>query len=259
MVAAASEAPSRPYLGPLLGIVFDLDGTLVESAHDFLRMRRETIRIAERHGVMPGHLSIHDPIPRLMENALSELTLGGVPEGNRFRFEAEVNEAIDAIELEALPRTTAREGARELLTDLSARGYRLGILTRSSESFCRAALDRTQLREFFPSLRTRGSPGPSKPSPEALLLLLHEMQVPIDRAVFIGDHPMDAQCAVRARVKFLGIRPMSSDEPDAASRLLAAGAIAVGEDLEEIGHLVGVDPAVAAPPRSPRGSRPTRG
>jgi HAD superfamily hydrolase (TIGR01549 family) len=256
-----AEEPPRPYLGPLLGIVFDLDGTLVESAHDFLRMRRETIRIAERHGVMPGHLTIRDPIPKLVEQAISELALGGVPEGQRFRFEAEVNDSIDAIELEALPRTRAREGARALLSNLSGRGFRLGLLTRSSETFCRAALDRTQLKEFFPTLRTRGSPGPAKPSPEALLLLLHEMEVPIDRAVFIGDHPLDAECATRARVKFLGVVPEDGalPSPDAASRLSAAGAVAVGRDLVEIGHLLGSDPPAPAPPRAVRGTRPRRG
>jgi phosphoglycolate phosphatase len=226
-------------LGPLLGVVFDLDGTLVTSGHDFPRMRREVIRIAERHGVMPGHLSVRDTIPRTMELAVSELALGGIPEGDRFRFEAEVNQAIDAIELEALPKTVAREGAAPLLRALTDKGYRLAVLTRSSERFCRQALVRTGLFDFFPDLRTRSSPGPPKPSPEALLLLLKQMEVAPDRAMFIGDHPLDAECATRARVRFIGV--LESGAPaDTADRLKRGGAIAVVPDLPALRRLLGI-------------------
>ncbi|HEV2428934.1 MAG TPA: HAD family hydrolase, partial [Thermoplasmata archaeon] len=124
---AVDPAPDL-FLGPLLGVVFDLDGTLVDSAHDFARMRQEVIRAAERHGVVPGHLSVREPIPKILDAALSELSLVGVPEGERFRFEAEANDAIDRIELEALDRTTVRPGAIPLLTALSGEGYRLGLL-----------------------------------------------------------------------------------------------------------------------------------
>ncbi len=246
---ALADAPSI-YLGPLLGVVFDLDGTLVDSAHDFLHMRREVIRIAEARGVTPGHLSVHDPVPKILEAALSEMGIGGVPEGDRYRFESEVNEAIDRIELEALPRTKARPGAIPLLKALTARGYRLAILTRSSEVFCRAALQRTGLKEFFPNLRTRSSPGPAKPSPESLLLLLKDMGVALDRAVFVGDHPFDGECATRARVRFLGITPSGGAPGDLEERLRKAGAISVAKDLGGIGTLLGVGEAATAAMRA---------
>jgi phosphoglycolate phosphatase len=237
-------------LGPLFGVVFDLDGTLVVSGHDFPRMRKEVVRIAERHGVMPGHLSVRDTIPRIQELAISELALGGAPETERFRFEAEVNQAIDAIELEALPKTVARDGAASLLRALAEKGYRLAVLTRSSEPFCRQALSRTGLATFFPDLRTRSSPGPPKPSPEALLLLLKQMEVPLDRALFVGDHPLDAECARRARVRFLGVlEPNGSEE--SAQKLRTAGALAVVPDLPALGRALGV-----APPRSPGAAAP---
>ncbi|HKS59255.1 MAG TPA: HAD family hydrolase, partial [Thermoplasmata archaeon] len=166
------------FLEPLLGIVFDLDGTLVESQHDFGRMRKTVIDLAQRHGVVPGHLSVTDPIPTLMEAAREELGRGPGGEGSVYKFEVEANRAIDAQELEALPRTRARIGAEPLLKALTTKGFRLGILTRSSEHFCRAALHQTRLLPYFPTLRTRSSPGPAKPSPEALRLLLDEMGVP---------------------------------------------------------------------------------
>ena len=237
------------FLEPLLGVVFDLDGTLVLSHHDFGRMRAEVIRLAEHYGVAPGHLSVQDPIHRIVETAREELRTSGAPDGSIYRFEAEYHQRIDAIELEALPRTVARPGAAEVLKALSSRGFRLGLLTRSSERFARVALRQTGLEPYFAYLRSRSAPGPAKPSPESLLLLLHEMGVPIDRALFVGDHLIDAETATRARVRFYAILPDPS-EPTAVSmtedRFLAAGASAIARDLTELRrHL-----EVAAPPAS---------
>jgi HAD superfamily hydrolase (TIGR01549 family) len=237
------------FLEPLLGIVFDLDGTLVLSHHDFGRMRAEVIRLAELSGVPSGRLSVQDPIHRLVETAREELRNSGAPDGVFYRFEAEYQRRIDAIELEALPRTVARDGAANLLKILNGRGFRLGVLTRSSEEFARKALVQAGLDSYFDYLRSRSSPGPAKPSPEALLLLLKEMGVPLDRALFVGDHLLDAECATRARVRFYAVLPDPSEStattmsPD---RLLAAGASAVARNLSELARQLNVATAPAS-------------
>jgi len=237
------------FLEPLLGVVFDLDGTLVLSHHDFGRMRSEVIRIAERYGVTPGHLSVQEPIHRIVEDAREELRTSGAADGVLYRFEADYQKAIDAIELEALPHTVARSGASELLTTLSDRGFRLGLLTRSSETFCRQALLRTQLASYFAYLRSRSAAGPAKPSPEALLLLLKDMEIPIDRALYVGDHLLDAECARRARVRFYAVMPDPSEAEATHStmsedRFLAAGASAIAKNLPELrSHLMVASPS----------------
>ncbi|MGA8711103.1 MAG: HAD family hydrolase [Thermoplasmata archaeon] len=241
---------SQPkFLEPLLGIVFDLDGTLVLSHHDFGRMRAEVIHIAEHYGVPPGHLSVQDPIHRIVEAAREELRNSGAPDGIYYRFEAEYQKKIDTIELEALPRTVARPGAKELLKILSLKGFRIGLLTRSSEIFARQSLIRTELAPYFDYLRSRSTAGPAKPSPEALLLLLKEMGVPIDRALFVGDHLLDAECARAAHVRFYALMPDPSEAANTHStmtedRFLAAGASAIAKDLPELAHQL----TIAMPP-----------
>lgn len=237
------------FLEPLLGVVFDLDGTLVLSHHDFGRMRAEVIRIAQQHGIPPGHLSVKDPIHRIVEMVRDEFRTSGAPDGTVYRFEAEYQRRIDAIELEALPRTVPRPGAPELLTALTARGFRLGVLTRASETFARRALLQTKLDSYFPYLRSRSAPGPTKPSPEALLLLLREMGVPLDRALYVGDHLIDVECATRARVRFYALLPDPTESAATAmtvDRFLAAGASAIAHDLPELArHLAAAAPRAA--------------
>ena len=241
--------PEPHFLEPLLGIVFDLDGTLVLSHHDFQRMRREVIQLAERSGVAAGRLSVDDPIHKIVEATRDELRNNGAPDGVFYRFEAEYHRRVDAIELEALPRTTARPGSSELLQTLSSRGFRLGLLTRSSEEFARRALVQTSLDPYFRYLRTRSTPGPAKPSPEALLFLLREMEVPLDRALYIGDHLLDAECATRARVRFYAVLPDPTELSGAtmnAERFLAAGASAIARDLPELTRQLNVATAPAS-------------
>ncbi len=151
--------------------------------------------------------------------------------------------------MEALPRTIVRPGADAMLASLEKRGFRLGILTRSSEAFARAALVRTGLAAHFPYLRSRSSPGPAKPSPEALLLLLQEMGVPLERALYVGDHLLDAECAVAARVRFYGILADPTEKSDAGAtgeRFRAAGASAVARDLRELALYLTAAPAAPA-------------
>lgn len=247
-----TRVPEPRFLEPVLGIVFDLDGTLVISRHDFGRMRHEVIRLAERYGVAPGRLSPQEPLHRILDSARTEIHATGSADTLIARFEAEFHTLIDGIEMQALDRTTARRGAASLLHGLRERGYRLGLLTRSSEPFARAALARTELATYFPFLRTRSAPGPAKPSPEALLYLLSEMGVPIERALFVGDHLIDAECATRAGVRFYAILPDPAETSTmTVDRFLAAGASAIATDLPDLARQLQVATAPEDPPRRP--------
>jgi HAD superfamily hydrolase (TIGR01549 family) len=233
-----------PYLEPLLGVVFDLDGTLITSRHDFPRMRRTVAEVAESFGVPHGVVGPGETVHATMTSAHNALLALRATEGTIYKFEAEANRRIDEIEMEALPTVAARPGAAELLKELKQRDFRLGLLTRSSEAFSRASLARTGLAPYFPILRTRSTPGPAKPSPEALQLLLREMGVPPHRAVVVGDHPMDGETARGARVRFYGLLAEAPVPPNSPTleRLRTAGATAVARNLAELARQMGLPP-----------------
>jgi phosphoglycolate phosphatase-like HAD superfamily hydrolase len=75
------------------------------------------------------------------------------------------------------------------------------------------------------------------------------MEVPIDRALYVGDHLLDAECARRARVRFYAVMPDPSEAEATHStmsedRFLAAGASAIAQDLPELTRQL----TIASPP-----------
>jgi HAD superfamily hydrolase (TIGR01549 family) len=203
---AGRLSPTNPRYHPsYLGVVFDLDGTLADTRHDYHAMRLAVKNLAEKAGVPYGELHTTMTLPQMISYAEERLHQLGASEGIRLRLEADIDRALEALELKSLPSAVLVPGAKETLERLHRDGFRLGLLTRSSERYVQPLLHRLGIRDFFRSVRTRTDPGPAKPDPAALLALLKSMSVTTDRAVFVGDNALDLECAVGARVNFIGL------------------------------------------------------
>jgi HAD superfamily hydrolase (TIGR01509 family) len=154
--------------------IFDMDGTLTVSIHDFDGIKR-----------MLGL-----PLDRPILEALNDLPADRA---------AQLHQQLDALELDIAHRATAQVGARELLTKLRSRGDRIGILTRNSKPNAQATLAACGLAEFFPtaSILSRHC-CPPKPSPEGIWQLLSSWSASPDRSVMVGDYLFDLEAGRRA-------------------------------------------------------------
>lgn len=222
------------YHKPYMAIIFDLDGTVVDSALDFHAMRKAVVEVAQRSGVPPGELHTTETVPRLMEHAMQKLRQMTGSENLGLRFEAEANRRLDEIEMAALPQVKPVPGAKEVLTSLHTSGYRLGILTRSCEGFAKTSLHNTGVLPLFQKIRTRNDSGPLKPNPESLLVLLKDMGVAKDRALLVGDGAMDLECAKAAGVDFVGMIHPGEKAPELEQALKQKGAFRVFHTFPEL-------------------------
>jgi phosphoglycolate phosphatase len=176
----------QPLFAGIRAILFDLDGTLVESCIDFDEMKRRVLALAAQYGVDATPWSAW---PTLEIVAHTVRALGGNGAGDAARFASCANQAIIAVEMDAAADAAPAPGVPEMLRALDAQGYAVGIVTRN----CRAAVERALARVplMCRVLLTRDDVAHVKPDPRHLTDALEAMAMSGQRALMCGDHPMD--------------------------------------------------------------------
>lgn len=211
-----------PYL-----ILFDCDGTLMDSQHAIVRAMRQAFGInglpapdTESVSKVIG-LSLHEALRQLSDRAdLHEKIMADY----RICYRA----AEDQVEL--------YPAVRETLEELKRRGYWLGLVTGKSKAGLLRVLDAKGLREMFYVMRTADC-CLSKPHPAMVTECMQEMGVTARQTGVVGDAIFDIQMATAAGVASFGVAyGVSSSE---ALRL--AGASAVAESFPD---LLGYFPAL---------------
>jgi len=148
------------------GIVFDMDGTLVDSQLDFDAMRRE----------------MELPAGRPILEALSRL-----PPQQVARCQA----ILDRHEREGHARATLLPGVAELFAELVRRQIRVSIATRNSRAITVATLEKLRLTVDFALTR---DDGPVKPDPWPVRHACERWELLADEVVVIGDYKFDIDC-----------------------------------------------------------------
>lgn len=208
-------------------VIFDLDDTLVASTVDYAKFKRLVIDRIVRDGEPRGSYDPGELIVTIIARYEASMRSKGLPEAQVRDKVAELDRIMDAVELERVSETTRIAGALEVLSLLKARGVKVGILTRGCEQYARAALERAGLSHLVDEVECRNSKTKPKPSPESYQKLAKALGVRPEETVFVGDHPMDAQCAANAGAPFVGV--MTGDVPE--EELLDSGSVAVFRDV----------------------------
>jgi HAD superfamily hydrolase (TIGR01509 family) len=147
------------------GVVFDLDGTLVDTGLDFDAMRREM-------DLPPGQ-----PILETLATL------------DRDRA-ARCREILVEHERQGVERAVAFPGVRSFLERLRRRGLQAAVLTRNSRQAAQAVLSRLTLAEFFSHVITRDD-GPVKPDPWAIHHVCAAWRVSPAETAIVGDFVFD--------------------------------------------------------------------
>ena len=176
----------------LRAVLFDLDGTLVETHIDFLAMTHAMEELTRAAGV-PEEVTAGKDILSLVEAAAEDVTTrGGDGPALRRRAFAQLEE----MEVEGCASPVLPAGTRELLTGLLEQGVKVGIVTRNCRRVSAGLLARFALPHHL--LLTRDDIARTKPNPEHLWEALRLLGEPPHASAMVGDHWMDIQAGVRA-------------------------------------------------------------
>jgi len=189
----------------LRGVVFDLDDTLILSTVDYERFKTLIIERIASKGDDPSQYSPNEGIVGLIDKFAERMRSRGWSETQVTASLEEFEEIMNGVELERVHDTGELAGAREVLEYLRSRDVRVGILTRGCQEYAEEALRLTGLREFVQAIECRNTRMPAKPRPEPYWHLVEQLGLRPEQTIFVGDHFIDATCAERAGVPFIGV------------------------------------------------------
>jgi pyrophosphatase PpaX len=202
-------------------VLFDLDGTLIDSGAMILASFRHATRtVLEREipdeelAALVGGMNIHEQMRTLDPARVDELV----------RTYREHNEPLHA-DLQAFP------GVEDLLAKLSAQGRKLAVVTSKRRRTVDLAFAVLPIERFFDVVVTSGDTERHKPHPEPVLYALERLAADGARAAFVGDSPFDVRAGKAAGVFTVGVSwgGLHSEE-----RLLEAGADVIVHSPEEL-------------------------
>lgn len=182
-------------------VLFDLDGTLVETNIDFPLMKRTVVALAAEEGVETDGLDGMD-ILAAVEEAAGRLRARGACAGS-VRYREQAFAALEEIELRHARQTREIPFARELVCRLRERGIRVGVVTRNCRRASEMSLEIVRIRPDV--MVCREDAREHKPHPEQLHLALDALGVRAERSIMVGDHLMDISSGQAAGSKTIGI------------------------------------------------------
>ncbi len=183
---------------PIAAVVFDLDGTLIDSSADIARSTNFTL---ERHGLPLRSLDeirgfIGDGARTLLARAagLPEQAPGLDPLAQTFLAHYGQNPIVE---------TRLFDGVRELFARL--RPLPLCLCTNKPRQPTLAVLEGLGVREAFRVILCGDDLREKKPDPELLRHIAAQLELDVSALVMVGDGPQDIECARAAGARSVGV------------------------------------------------------
>ena len=222
---------SKIALTPPRAVVFDLDGTLVDTAPDIIAALNALLAEQGRpslHAAAVRQL-IGDGAQKLVERGFAA-TGGPAPQalaGLSRRF-------LELYEPRVARLSRPFPGVRETLGQLADAGLRLGVCTNKSSRVTRRLLDDLALSGYFAAIAGGDVPA-RKPDPKHVLGVLDALGATPETALMVGDSANDVRAARAAGVRIAVVSFGYTTVPAAE-----LGADALIDRFEQLAALVGL-------------------
>jgi phosphoglycolate phosphatase len=181
-------------------IIFDLDGTLIDSSRDL--------------AVSTNATRAHFGLPPLSQETVNSYVGNGAAVLVRRAMGADASEERVAEALSffmryyrehSLEHTKLYPGVRESIEQLAATGRKLAVLTNKPEKISGDILDGLAVRQLFFRIVGGNTFSEKKPNPVGLLAIATEADVSVDRTLMVGDSSVDVQTARNAGARSCGV------------------------------------------------------
>jgi len=196
-------------------LIFDLDGTLIDSKQDIV----DSVNVARRRmGLAPLDVEtvasyVGNGAPVLMRRAMG-------PDASEEAIAESLRHFLEYYHENPLVHTTLYPGVREALDELHRAGKSLAVLTNKPETISHQIVDDLGLKDHFFRVYGGDSFPEKKPHPMAIQKLMEESGIPAKATVMVGDSYVDMRTARNAGVLACGVsygfqpESLEKDPPD---------------------------------------------
>ena len=183
-------------------LIFDLDGTLVDSVPDLTRALNRVLGERGYQKLTPAEVApmVGDGVPALVERGFAARG------GSLAEAKDALPRYIAVYEAHATDLTRPYPGVPETLAALRRRGYRTAVCTNKLQQASETVLAGLGLAALFDAVAGGDRYRVKKPDRGHLLGLIAELGGTADRAVMIGDSENDAAAAHAAAVPLVLMR-----------------------------------------------------
>ena len=205
------------------GVLFDVDGTLVDTTYLHATCWSEALR---QHG---HHVTMAD-IHHLIGMASDDLLTGLLGEDRDHQADDALTDAHLTLYRQWWGRLVPLPGAADLLRACSDRGLDVVLASSASEEELAALTSAIDADDAITEATSSADADAGKPAPDILQAALEQSGLAADRVAFVGDAVWDGEAAKRAGVTFVGLTCGGTPE----SALREAGAIEIWRDPAEL-------------------------
>ena len=203
---------------PDRAVIFDLDGTLVDTAPDLMRATNFVLT-----GIGRRELAVEEVRSFVGHGARALLTrglaaTGGLPDA--YDVEVDYQRFVDFYAANIAHGSTPFPGLVRLLERLKDEGFGLGVCTNKLEGLSVQLLDALDLSRFFGSVVGPDTLGIAKPDPKPFFEAVKRLNLDSPRALMVGDSETDILTARNAGVPVIAVpfgytpRPVAEFGPD---------------------------------------------
>ena len=182
------------------GIIFDLDGTLLNSLVD--------IADAVNFVLKKNQFPIHDfkAYKQFIGNGLEVLSRKSLPQNiSDEEFANYFYEIKESYQLRQNTRTAPYDGIVELLEELNKQSVKISILSNKPHEFVEPTVKRYFSKIKFEILLGSRSDVPRKPNPQAVFEILKELELEKEDCYFVGDTATDINTGNNSGLDTIGV------------------------------------------------------
>ncbi len=176
-------------------VIFDLDGTLIDTQYDIWLYLN---KVLEAHNCPPVD---YDNVSRIVGWGLQDAVYKALPEelkNNEKIVSDYTDELIKAYAEEPVVKSAFYPGMEELLEEIGKRNIKMGVFSNKAHPVTSKIADILFRGKYFSNVRGAVEGTPKKPNPDGAYIVAEALGVDMERVLYVGDSDVDHKTAVNA-------------------------------------------------------------